>query len=82
MLVSCWPSLLLTGAYSMPILHRLSRFKICLYPGDHLPPHFHVRFNDGREALVAIETLEVLGGGRRRGSLSSRWNGRLKTVMY
>lgn len=33
-----------------------------MYAGDHLPPHFHVRMNDGREALVVIETLTVLAG--------------------
>jgi len=35
----------------VPTLKRLSRSKICLYAGDHLPPHFHIRANDAREAL-------------------------------
>jgi hypothetical protein len=38
-----------------------------MYPADHLPPHFHVRMNDGREALVAIATLEIISS-----SLSKR----------
>ena len=46
----------------MPTLARLSRSNIHMYAGDHLPPHFHVRMNDGREALVVIATLEVLRG--------------------
>ena len=33
-----------------------------MYAGDHLPPHFHVRMNDGREALVEIVTLKMLSG--------------------
>lgn len=31
-----------------------------MYAGDHLPPHFHVRMGDGREALVIIESLDVI----------------------
>lgn len=31
-----------------------------MYAADHLPPHFHVRLNDGREALVEIATLQPL----------------------
>ncbi len=38
-----------------------------MYAGDHLPPHFHVRMNDGREVLVGIAPLDVL-----RGSVSKR----------
>lgn len=45
---------------SMPTLARVSQSTITMYAGDHLPPHFHVRMSDGREALVAIATLEVL----------------------
>ena len=33
-----------------------------MYAGDHLPPHFHVLMNDGREALVEISTLAVMRG--------------------
>lgn len=51
----------------MPTITRLDTCTINLYAGDHLPPHFHVRMNDGREALVSIEPLEVL-----RGSISKR----------
>lgn len=51
----------------MPTLARLTRSTITMYAGDHLPPHFHVRMNDGREVLVEIATLDVL-----RGSVSKR----------
>jgi hypothetical protein len=46
----------------MPTLARLAQSTITMYAGDHLPPHFHVRANDGREALVEIATLQVLRG--------------------
>jgi hypothetical protein len=46
----------------MPTLVRLASCAITLYAGDHLPPHFHVRMNDGREALIVIETMAVLSG--------------------
>ena len=40
-----------------------------MYAGDHLPPHFHIRMNDGREVLVEISTLEVLRGSVARREL-------------
>jgi len=40
-----------------------------MYAADHLPPHFHVRMNDGREVLVEIATLEVLRGNVARREL-------------
>ena len=46
----------------MPTLARLPDCTITLYAADHLPPHFHVRLNDGREALVEIAGLAVLRG--------------------
>lgn len=71
----------------MPTLHRLSNAVIAMYAADHLPPHFHVRLGDGREALVAIEGLVVLSGrlprrelahalewaAANRGLLSAKW---------
>jgi hypothetical protein len=51
----------------VPTLVRLAQSTITLYAGDHLPPHFHVRMNDGREALIEISTLQVL-----RGSIANR----------
>ncbi|MCL2020935.1 MAG: DUF4160 domain-containing protein [Betaproteobacteria bacterium] len=46
----------------MPTIQRLSRSKICIYAADHLPPHFHIVANDGREMLVEIATLATLAG--------------------
>lgn len=51
----------------MPTLARFAKSTVTMYAGDHLPPHFHVRMNDGREVLVEIATLDVL-----RGSVSKR----------
>lgn len=39
----------------------LTNCKIYIYPGDHNPPHFHLRGPDSR-ALVEIVTLEVIAG--------------------
>lgn len=44
----------------MPTLARLASSTVTMYAADHLPPHFHVRLNDGREALVEIATLTPL----------------------
>jgi len=44
----------------MPTIIRLANSTITMYAGDHLPPHFHVRMRDGREALVVIETFAIL----------------------
>lgn len=46
----------------MPTIARLANCTLNMYAGDHLPPHFHVRMGDGREALVEIESLGVLRG--------------------
>ncbi|WDY57647.1 DUF4160 domain-containing protein [Pseudomonas sp. PSKL.D1] len=50
--------------YTLPIptIHRLSNCSICMYANDHAPPHFHLRFSDGRQALIAIEDLSLLTG--------------------
>ena len=39
----------------------LSNCKIYLYPGDHNPPHFHLR-GPNSKALINIVTLEVMAG--------------------
>jgi hypothetical protein len=44
----------------MPVIQRFSACAICILPREHNPPHFHVRMNDGREALVEIATLGLL----------------------
>lgn len=54
----------------MPTLARLARSAVTMYAADHLPPHFHVRLHDGREALVEIATLDVLRGSIARRDLA------------
>lgn len=51
----------------MPTIVRFAKCNITMYADDHLPPHFHVRMNDGREALVEIANLAIL-----RGKISQR----------
>ena len=38
----------------MPTVLRVGGFSFGIYPGDHDPPHVHVRYA-GAEAIVAIE---------------------------
>lgn len=51
----------------MPEVVRLNRCKICVYPGDHLPPHLlvrglHVRGADW-DVAVDLVTFGVRGRG-------------------
>ena len=39
----------------------LTNCKIYIYPGDHNPPHFHLKGPDSR-ALVDMVTLQVIAG--------------------
>ena len=45
----------------MPIISTFFGIVIRMYYGDHAPAHFHA-FYQGHEALIAIETLEVITG--------------------
>jgi len=54
----------------MPTVKRLSSSKVCMYAGDHLPPHFHILANDGGNALVEISSLAVLAGRVSRTALT------------
>ncbi|WP_205755238.1 DUF4160 domain-containing protein [Azotobacter chroococcum] len=60
----------------MPTLKRLTNCSITLYAGDHLPPHFHVRLQDGREALVEIASLTVRPGVLPAANSPRHWPGR------
>jgi len=64
----------------MPTLARLVQSTITMYAGDHLPPHFHVRMNDGREALVELATLQVLRGSLPARDLADALAGPMPTV--
>jgi hypothetical protein len=43
----------------MPTLAYFHALKVCVYFGEHQPPHVHV-YADGHQYRFAIETLEPL----------------------
>ena len=45
----------------MPEIVRLTNSKICIFPDDHAPPHFHL-IGPGWKITIDITTLEVLKG--------------------
>jgi hypothetical protein len=45
----------------MPEICRFFGIIIAIFYEDHPPPHFHVRYGS-QQAIVAIETLQVLEG--------------------
>ncbi len=53
----------------MPTIAQFGSVKIEMYPGDHLPPHFHLRGPNSR-AMVGIDTLTVLRGRADRRDLA------------
>lgn len=52
----------------MPTISIFFGITVQMYWRDHPPPHVHV-FYSGAEALIAIETGDVLGGGLPPGAL-------------
>lgn len=50
----------------MPEISRFFGIVICMYKGDHLPPHFHARYADD-EAMISINNGEII-----KGNLSNR----------
>lgn len=44
----------------MPEVSSFYGIIISMYPGDHNPPHFHVRYNEFR-AIIEIEDKNVIG---------------------
>ena len=47
----------------------LSNCKVYIYPGDHNPPHFHIK-GPNSKALIDMVTLEVMAGKAHRTDLS------------
>jgi len=45
----------------MPALQRFSDCLILISVGDHPPPYVHVVLRDGRDCIVEIESLLVIG---------------------
>lgn len=58
----------------MPIISTFFGIVVRMYFADHGPPHVHIDYQ-GHEALVAIETGEVIEGAlpRRAASLARQW---------
>lgn len=46
----------------MPIIKRFAHCVVRINPKDHAPPHFHVVMNDGREAWIKIDPVEIIHG--------------------
>ncbi|MDP2371788.1 DUF4160 domain-containing protein [Rhodoferax sp.] len=46
----------------MPVVQRFANCLVRINPRDHAPPHFHIVMNDGREAWVRIDTVEIIHG--------------------
>ena len=45
----------------MPELVRFSGIRLCMYFGDHLPPHFHVEYGEYK-ALIGIQDGALIRG--------------------
>lgn len=58
----------------MPRLSAFFGIVIAMYHNDHAPPHFHAIYQS-HEALVSIESLEILRGSlpRRAFALVLEW---------
>lgn len=53
----------------MPEISRFFGIVIRMFYSDHAPPHFHAIYA-GHEAMVAIDTLDVIEGGLPRRPLA------------
>ena len=59
----------LRSARRVPRISEFFGIAIALYYQDHAPPHFHALYA-GLEALVRIDTLEVIAGALPRRALA------------
>jgi hypothetical protein len=71
----------------MPTIEIIDSIKILMYFRDHMPPHFHVEYNE-YEVTIDIRTLEKLEGKmpgkplkkalswakKNQGFLMEKWN--------
>lgn len=53
----------------MPRISEFFGIIIAMYYNDHAPAHFHARYGE-HEALIAIDTLDILRGGLPRRALA------------
>jgi hypothetical protein len=44
------------------VIQRLANCLVRINPKDHAPLHFQIVMNDGREAWVRIDTVEIIHG--------------------
>ncbi|HWJ88001.1 MAG TPA: DUF4160 domain-containing protein [Pelagibacterium sp.] len=58
----------------MPTISYFYGIVIQMFWNDHAPPHFHALYSE-HEAVIAIETLDVIRGGlpRRAMALVLEW---------
>jgi hypothetical protein len=45
----------------MPTIHIIDSIRIWIYFDDHMPPHFHAKYNEFEE-VITIKTLETYSG--------------------
>jgi hypothetical protein len=67
---------------AMPEVVRLSNCKICVYSGDHAPPHFHVR-GPGWNVVISMGSLVVLKGKGPRADIAEAiaWEQRTSSAV-
>jgi hypothetical protein len=53
----------------MPTIKVFRAAKLCMYPGDHRPPHFHIVGPDF-QVLVRIIDCEVIAGEARAAQIA------------
>jgi hypothetical protein len=53
----------------MPTIKVFRAAKLCMYPGDHRPPHFHIVGPDF-QVLVRIADCEVIAGEARANQIA------------
>lgn len=58
----------------MPTISEFFGILIRMYYDDHNPPHFHAYYS-GHEAVISIETLEVIEGSlpKRAKAMVTEW---------
>lgn len=65
----------------MPELSRFYGVRIKMYYDDHHPPHFHAEYG-GDEAVISIDTLDIIAGELPRRALGFvyEWAGMDRTA--
>ena len=45
----------------MPVLQQFTDSRVVMHARDHQPPHVHVQLNDGRQCMVELGRLVLIG---------------------